>query len=165
LCAIIADKNNYNIDKSILECFPQSVTQVGNARNLYNYLGYNMEWYKSAFSDLGNVGFKALPKLYSNEQNNKENHIIPAFTNLTDSTGEIIYTTLRDVTLQESTLDDIIYTPVIQGSYQDYEINGETKISVNNLSADRKLYFTETQVAENGIFIQNSIEGNFYDNR
>ena len=35
LNAIIADKNNYNIDKNILEAFPLSVTQYGNARKIY----------------------------------------------------------------------------------------------------------------------------------
>ena len=35
LCALVADKNNYNIDKNILELFPLSVTQTGNARELY----------------------------------------------------------------------------------------------------------------------------------
>ena len=42
LNALIADKNNYNIDKNVLECFPLSVTQEGNARKLYDSLGYNM---------------------------------------------------------------------------------------------------------------------------
>ena len=48
LNAIIADKCNYNIDKNILECFPVSVTQIQNARQLYEQLGYYMHWYKSA---------------------------------------------------------------------------------------------------------------------
>ena len=40
LAALIADKNNYNIDKNILELFPLSVTQRGNAHKLYDMLGY-----------------------------------------------------------------------------------------------------------------------------
>lgn len=42
LNALIADKNNYNIDKNVLECFPTTVTQEGNARRLYDSLGYKM---------------------------------------------------------------------------------------------------------------------------
>ena len=32
LSALLADKCNYNIDKNVLECFPESVTQEKNAR-------------------------------------------------------------------------------------------------------------------------------------
>ena len=38
LAALVADKCNYNIDKSILEAFPLSVTQEENARQLYEQL-------------------------------------------------------------------------------------------------------------------------------
>ena len=48
LSALIADKCNYNIDKSILEAFPLSVTQDANAQQLYEQLGYYMNWYESA---------------------------------------------------------------------------------------------------------------------
>lgn len=50
LGALLADKNNYNIDKNILETFPLSVTQKANARKLYDMLGYNMGWYKGAIA-------------------------------------------------------------------------------------------------------------------
>ena len=46
--AILADKENYNIDKNVLELFPASVSQYGNARQLYDSLGYEMHWYRSA---------------------------------------------------------------------------------------------------------------------
>ena len=52
LNALIADKNNYNIDKNVLECFPTSVTQEGNAGKLYDSLGYRMHWYQSATSTI-----------------------------------------------------------------------------------------------------------------
>ena len=48
LIAAAADKCNYAIDKSILECFPLSVTQETNARQLFEQLGYYMHWYRSA---------------------------------------------------------------------------------------------------------------------
>ena len=39
---------SYNQDKQILECFPNSVSQLKNARQLYNLIGYKMKWYRSA---------------------------------------------------------------------------------------------------------------------
>ena len=57
LNALIGDKNNYNIDKNVLECFPLSVTQETNARRIYDSLGYSMHWYRSATL---NIGFKII---------------------------------------------------------------------------------------------------------
>ena len=151
----MADKNNYNIDKNVLECFPLSVTQEKNARNLYDSLGYNMHWYKSAVTGNDNlVGFLCVKSDILSEENNFT-YTIPSFTPLTDSTNEIIYTTLQSVKLENT--KDIIYTPCIQGSYKDYSINGERKITINSLDSERKLYFTDTYIAENGIFIMDDV--------
>ena len=46
--AIIADKQNYNIDKNILELFPATLTQLRSAYNVYESLGYTPDWYVSA---------------------------------------------------------------------------------------------------------------------
>ena len=48
LNAIIGDKNNYNIDKNVLETFPVSVTQRRNAWSIFDQQGFRMKWYKSA---------------------------------------------------------------------------------------------------------------------
>ena len=48
LLAFIADKNNYNIDKNILECFMPSCTQTESMRKLCEMLGYEMQYYNSA---------------------------------------------------------------------------------------------------------------------
>lgn len=158
LAAIMADKNNYNIDKNVLECFPLSVTQEENARKLYDSLGYNMYWYKSAITgDENLIGFLcANSEILKNTNGDVVGYEIPAFTSLTDSTNEIIYTTLQKVKLENTT--DIQYTPCIQGSYKDYTINGERKISVNALDSERKLYFTDSYIAENGIFILDNVD-------
>ena len=52
LAALMADKNNYNIDKNILETFPLSVTQLQNARQLFEQCGYYMKYYRSATTNL-----------------------------------------------------------------------------------------------------------------
>ena len=51
--AVLADKNNYNIDKNVLECFPLSVTQRQNAYQLFDQLGYSMKQYVAAGSKRG----------------------------------------------------------------------------------------------------------------
>ncbi len=155
LNALIADKNNYNIDKNVLECFPLSVTQDGNARKLYDSLGYKMSWYNSATTQVG-FQLRTLSDLTTDEV-----VTIPAQTYLNDSTGEKIYTTLQKVELSNTT--DINYTDVIEGKVVDYDINGDTLITINNLDNDLRLYFDDTMIAENGIFVKNSEDTYFYN--
>ncbi len=159
LAALIGDKNNYNIDKNVLECFPLSVTQEGNARNLYDSLGYHMKWYQSATlgvsDDSQGVGFVI------NNSDNLTSYILPAFTVLCNSAKDITYCTLTKIELET---DKTLYTPVIQGSPFDYSINGSTTITLNNLDSNLRLYFTDTKIAENGIFIKNANTGdNWFD--
>lgn len=154
LAALIGDKNNYNIDKNVLECFPLSVTQEGNARNLYDSLGYHMKWYQSAtlgVSDTSQgVGFAI------NNSEQLTSYTLPAFTILCNSAKDITYCTLTKVELET---DKVVYSPVIQGSPFDYSVNGNTTITLNNLDSNLRLYFTDTKIAENGIFIKNANTG------
>lgn len=48
LMSQFGDLMSYNLDKQILEVFPNSVTQRKNAQQLYNLIGYKMKWYRSA---------------------------------------------------------------------------------------------------------------------
>lgn len=48
LMSQFGDLMSYNLDKQILEVFPNSVTQRKNAQQLYNLVGYKMKWYRSA---------------------------------------------------------------------------------------------------------------------
>ena len=48
LISEFGDLLSYNLDRQILECFPNSVTQRKNAQQLYGLVGYKMRWYKSA---------------------------------------------------------------------------------------------------------------------
>ena len=156
LNALIADKNNYNIDKNILECFPLSVTQQSNARKLYDLLGYKMNYYISAQTKVSFM-LKNADKLIDGQ------FIIPQFTSLKDSTGEIVYTTLQDVTLTKAAVNTPVQVDVIEGRIQTYSINGNDVIGVNNLDEDLRLYFTEKQIAQNGIFIKNSKDDTLYN--
>ena len=151
LNALIADKNNYNIDKNVLECFPTSVTQMGNARRLYDSLGYKMHYYRSATT---NVGFQL-----RDSSNIDGSYItIPQFTMLTDSTSEIVYTTLSNVILSvyPSDMAQVHYTEAIEGKINNFTVNGSENITLDNLDEDLRLYFNESNIAENGIFIKRS---------
>lgn len=155
LNALVADKNNYNIDKNVLECFPLSVTQQSNARKLYDLLGYNMHWYRSAVSE---ATFQLLPEteLTSSGTTTLE---IPLWTQLTNKDKTICYTTLQrvNITVDEntSTVNDIyqVKVPIIEGTIHDFDVNGETNLTLANLDENLRLYFNETRIAENGIFI------------
>ena len=86
LCAIIADKNNYYIDKNVLECFPLSVTQTSNARQLFEQLGYNMHWYRSAMTQ---IALKWNGEIVTTNPNI---YTIDRFTMVSDSKNNNVYT-------------------------------------------------------------------------
>lgn len=148
LGALLADKNNYNIDKNILELFPLSVSQTGNARKIYDIAGYSMKWYRSATVD---VTFN-----YTGSLNLNNSAIsIPAYTTMvTNDDGDVVYTVLEPVALTNSIRSATVQA--MQGVIKDYEVNGVTTITLDNLDEYNRLYFTETQIAENGIFIMNA---------
>lgn len=148
LDAITADKNNYNIDKNVLENFPLSVTQYGNARKIYDIAGYSMHWYKSAQTKvsftyagdgLNNGGSFKIPRLQ---------------TMVTDDSGEIVYTLVSTVVIDKP--NKTVAGDCLQGVIKDYEVNGVTTVTLDNLDSNFRLYFTEQMVAENGIFIANA---------
>lgn len=146
LNVLLADKNNYNIDKNILENFPLSVTQEGNARQIYDLVGYHMHWYKSATTSF-NFNLIKSTNIDANYP-----AIIPEFTTLTNSDGDVNYTTLN--TLKMSDPKVTYSVRAIEGTVKDYQINDSTIITINNLDSDNRLYFTENMIAENGIFVK-----------
>ena len=151
LDAIIGDKNNYNIDRNILEAFPETVTQEFSARNMYKQLAYIMPWYNSATTS---VSFKWIGE--SLEPG--EIVTIPAFTMVTDSDTTKIYTLIEDV--QFSYGNDVSTGNVIQGVITDLSINGSTTLKLNNMDYNNRIYLNDYNVAENGIFISNAEEPN-----
>jgi len=163
LNAIIADKINYNIDSNILECFPETVSQLPNARQLFAQLGYNMKWYRSA-------GTIASLKYIGNETS-VPSYTIPKFTMITDSEREIIYSIIGSTTTNstDATVSDVqLLTDgtvssvlVMEGVATNYSINGETNINVSHLDTKNRLYFDTNMVAENGVFITNSDNTNY----
>lgn len=158
LNAIIADKCNYASDKNVLECFPLSVTQDANARQLYAQLGYNMHWYQSATTEVAMAW-------NSRETVNDSSYycIIPKFTMVCDEESKVVYTLIgpydsdNAVSDQRLPLDGTtIYWNALQGVAVQYNINGNTTITSDMLDANNRIYFSSSDIAENGIFITHS---------
>lgn len=152
LNAIIADKNNYNIDKNILECFPDTVTQYDNAFKLFAQLGYNMRWYKSASGTISFI-WDSDPVL-TPDKLHTIGYNIPQFTMISDTDKEIVYTTIQKATV--NTDGTITEVPVLQGVIRDYSIGSRTLIKPSMLDYRNRLYFPIRNVAENGIFISDA---------
>lgn len=168
LNAVIGDKCNYNIDKSVLECFPLSVTQIQNARQLFEQLGYYMKWRRSATTKItiNWIGAKVYNYQYA---------YIQPFTMITDAENNIIYTLLgisdgvSDYNVSEMKLQcngassSAILCNSIQGVPVSLTVSGSKLITVENLDSNNRLYFPDTLVAENGVFITNAGEGENYN--
>lgn len=166
ICALMADKNNYNIDKSVLELYPLSVTQLASAREIFDQCGYTMKYYRSATTTI-TMSMKSKPSITDDEFNalaeglegvNKDSttlvYKIPKFTMISDADKSTVYTLTEDVNLEDS--GELTTANAIEGTIVDYDINGEKTIIITNLDYNNRIYFPTTDIAENGIFIRNS---------
>ena len=145
LMAICADKNNYTSDKNVLECFPESVTEEPNARQLFEQLGYTMHWYRAAETEVS-LRWIGDESIYS--------YKVPRFTMVSNDTNSLVYTLVEE---RELTGDGATFTErALQGVAEIYSVNGEELITAANLDANNRLYFPDRNVAENGVFICNA---------
>lgn len=157
LDAIIADKNNYNIDKNILETAPSSVAQLPDARALFDQLGYTMHWYVGGTTQLS-LKFVQQTSEDSAEQELPPQVTLPRFSMVCNDDNSVVFTTTEEVILP--TNGTVRTVPVIQGSKVDYTINDQELITIDYLDNENRLYFNDTNVAENGIFIKNDKQEN-----
>ena len=157
LDAIIADKNNYNIDKNILETAPSSVAQLPDARALFDQLGYTMHWYVGGTTDLS-LKFVKPTSEDSEQQELPVQVTLPRFSMVCNDDNSVVFTTTEEVILP--TDGTVRAVPVIQGSKVDYTINDQELITIDYLDNENRLYFNDTNVAENGIFIRNDKQEN-----
>ena len=144
LLAFIADKNNYNIDKNVLECFLPSATQETSARNLFEMNGYDMQYYVSATTP---ISF-----LYTNDLDSS--FTLKKFdTVVTSEDGDINYTLINDCQISYK---NITYTAeAIEGTVEFLSVGDSISIQLNNLDDNNRIYFPESMIAQNGIFITN----------
>lgn len=164
LNALIADKCNYVSDKNVLETFPASVTQESNARQLYEQLGYYMHWYESALVNV-DISYNNTDTQYVES----EYCTIPTFTMISDETNNLVYTllgtsgTFIPTSGTNLLFDGTVQTfDAIQGVPVKYDINGKNVITAANLDSNNRLYFSTSDIAQNGIFITHTNGANDY---
>lgn len=150
LNAIIGDKNNYNIDKNILENFPETLTQEISARSLYKQLAYHMPWYRSATTK---ITFKWCGEGDYDISNINDDIIIPAFQTVTDPNNEFVYTTLNSVTLSKIKPTNMV--EAAEGMLTNLDVNGQTILGLSNLDYNNRIYFNENTVSEKHIYVKN----------
>lgn len=162
LLSIYSDKLNYNIDKSILERFPQTLTELRSAKNVYDTLGYNAPWYRAGSTKI-TLTYQERVK-YPEDAEAGEYITIPRFTMVCDEDSNIVFTLVdKEADHRKFGVDDYKsastkyrYCEALQGKIQDYSISGVNRITISNLDSNNRLYFTDPHVAYNGIFISNN---------
>lgn len=153
---IVSDKLNYNIDKNILESFPDTLTQLRAAHNIFTSMGYMPEWYRSALTNVtitydGGAGEEYNYSNFGSGANQK-NISLPCLTEVCDENSNSVYTLLEKVDLEPG---KVSATSVLamEGTINNFEVNGSTLIDVDCLDSNNRLYFVQSNVAQNGIFI------------
>lgn len=145
--AFVADHNNYNIDKNILENFLPTATQDISVRNITEMNGYTPRYYVSAN---GNVSLK----WNRSEGISKNAFTIPAFTIiLSDAEDTVSYTQISDIVV---TVDNTTTGLFLEGTLQQLSINDTSTIHLDNLDDNNRIYFPESLVAQNGVFVRNT---------
>ena len=172
LNAFIADKNNYNIDKNILENTITSCTQENSMQEICERLGYNIGYYKSATCDLTFTylggeqtldGVLGISESDNEESNVNGSFIIKAFDTSFITEDNIVYTLLEDIEISKEQRTTLTPKKVMQGELKALNVSSAiskdnstteaTKIQVYNLDENNRIYFPDTMVAENGVFI------------
>ena len=159
--AIFTDKLNYNIDKNILELFPATLTQLRSAYNVYESLGYTPDWYVSATTNI-TIIYNGLVSGSLPETSQMDVQVtIPRFTQVSDEDSETVYTLLEPITISVGRPSRTTVL-AIEGTLNDFEINGSTQIVYSNLDSQNRLYFTQTNIAQNGILINTTADFSSY---
>ena len=153
IVAFIGDKLNYNIDKNILEDFITSCTQDSSMRKLCDMLGYSMKYFVAATTNLtltyvgelsDPITFPALETVFTSK----------------DEDTAISFIATRNCTLSKQ--NDVQTCPVMQGYLRELQVNTSGDVTTNenkpliqlsNLDDNNRIYFPETNVAQNGVFI------------
>lgn len=158
------DKLNYNIDKSILELFMPSVTQVDSMRKLCDLLGYNMKYYQSATTDV-TISYKGN---LLNDDSKVYLFKLPKFTQIKNNSEDVSYTTLKECSFtvgksQDTAIITSNKVPCIEGSYQVCSTNDGELITIDHIDDNYRFYLPEAAIAENGIFVSNLANNSYSD--
>ena len=161
--AMMGDKLEYNKDKAARELFPSTVQQRSNAQELYDILGYRLKGWISATGYVS-ISLRASTALAGTVGNTVT---IPKFTRLEDANGLYNYVTTDtisfDLTGADDTWSETKTVGIIEGEIKTLEVGGIDTIGISNMDENYRVYFPETNVAENGIFVSftNTIGADF----
>ena len=146
--AFLADHLNYNIDKNILECFLPSATQEESVRKIAEFGGYVPKYYRSA---VGNVS------VTYNPNNFITGFTIPEFSIvISNDDGSITYTQLDPIAISSKNSPTTVN--FIEGTLQRLSVDSDI-ITLDNLDNNNRIYFPNQYIAENGVFIYNTVGG------
>ena len=152
--AFVADHNNYNIDKNILENFLPSATQDVSVRNICEMNGYTPRYYISANGEVTILWNKK-------EEDNFSMFTIPAFTLvLSDPENTVTYTQAEEIVVTDGMRTTAWF---IEGTLQKIAINDTSTIHLDNLDDNNRLYFPESMVAQNGVYVKNANPDDYND--
>lgn len=153
ILAFIADKNNYNIDKNVLEAFMPSASQEESMRKLCDMMGYDMGYYKSATTSI-KISYQGTLLGTMNDPSGKELRFKAFDTVFTNEDEDIKYVLLDDIILTRKY--QAKEANIIEGSLQTcYSNNAHDSsiIKLANLDDNNRFYFPERMIAQNGIFV------------
>lgn len=154
LMAFVGDKINYNIDKNVLERFMSSATQEKSVQELTTMLGYNMSYYRAATTNVVcKYNFTGAEQYSGSTNSSATNGIyIPKYTKFMDSSGNIMFVSTEAGYINPSSKSSNAI-PVIQGDVKSLTTLSSDVISLENLDGENRVFFPESMVAENGVFI------------
>lgn len=153
LIAFIGDKNNYNIDKNVLELFMPSATQETSMRNLCEMNGYTMSYYMSAITTASFV-YRG-DALDVTEGEVQKSFKLPKFTTtITDIDNTVVYTLIDDCIIVGKNVE--VQGKVIQGTVTQLSIGDSTVITASSLDDNNRIYIPAQNASQNGVFIYNN---------
>ena len=145
--AFIADKLCYNIDKNVLENYMPSATQETSMRDLCSRLGYEMKYYQASATE---IYFKYNGSIFST-YSNASYFNISRFTEITSQDGTVSFVTITD--RQYNKNDEYVTVDALQGVLGTLKVADSDVIHLENLNNQNRIYFSESIVAENGVFV------------
>lgn len=152
LGAFIGDKNNYNTDKNILENYMPSATQESSMWKLCDMMGYPIKYYNSATLPVYITLVKNFETTLAIAQ--RTITFAPLTLTLSNEDNTIVYTITETFSLGDNAKS--LSVNAIEGSIHTLTISGnenESVVQLDNLDDNNRVYFPETRVAQNGVFI------------
>lgn len=158
LMAFMGDKLNYNIDKNTLEQFVTSATQENSFDKIIEMMGYNRRYYRSATSYVS-FYYKGGNEALDEQLDNYGQVTLQPFSTTFKTEDGLVYTLLEPMeitsedpsSLSKLAMQGELTSLVIDGASTGS--SGATKVQLYNLDDQRRVYFSDSQVSENGIFI------------